>query len=193
MSTAQERDLARRSWDQATKGITGIDAALSDFRERFTTAITTGGSLDELDRELEEQLSEADWEWPWFEEWYKTFSEWGAYPYLWPPMAPEPDEAEPYSPEELAAYRKAAIAPLIAHTAAMIFYRDRHLEKSHSFTKWRLAHRNDAAEMRVATEKEIAIMSGDMSSLPPFFPGDRTSLESIKPLDPATDKRPEGS
>jgi hypothetical protein len=71
----------------------------------------------------------------------------------------------------------------------MMFYRDRHLIKSHAFTKWRLTHRNDPAEMRVATEKEIAIMSGDMSSLPPFFPGDRTSLEPIRPLEPKDDQR----
>jgi hypothetical protein len=191
MADAKERDLARRSWDQATKGITGISSELAEFREKFVAAITEGGPMDELDRDLEDKLSELDWTWPWFEEWHTRFSEWKMNPHLWPPMQPEPDENEPYTPDELAAYRKAAIAPLIAHTAAMIFYRDRHLERSHGFEKYRLMHRNDGAEMRVATEKEIAIMSGDMSSLPPFFPGDRTSLEPIKPLEPKGDARPD--
>ncbi len=190
MANTHDQELAGQAWDRATSGITGATAELTKFRERFVAAITGQGAMDELDRDLEDQLSELDWQWPWFEEWYKKFTEWGVYPHLWPPMAPELDESEPYSDEELAAYRKAAIAPLIAHTAAMIFFRDRHIEKSHSFTKWRLAHKNDPAEMRVAIPKEIDIVSGNMSSLPPFFPGDRTSLQPQNPLGPEDDKRP---
>ncbi len=77
------------------------------------------------------------------------------------------------------------------HTAAMMFYRDRHLSRSHLNQQWRLALQTDPTEMRVGMEREPAIMAGDMSKLPPFFPGDRTRLQPVNPLAPEDDKRPD--
>lgn len=182
MASAQDRDGARRAWDQVTAGVTGAKAELADLREPFVQAIDKGEALTEVETQLEDKLAEADWTWPWYEDWYAKFTGWGVYPPLWPPLVPEPDPANPYSPEELAAYRKAGIAPLIAHTAAMIFFRERHLGKAHQHMRYKLAHKGDPAEMKAAAEREGQIVAGDYSVLPPFFPGDRTALEPDSPI-----------
>jgi hypothetical protein len=182
MASAQDRDMARKAWDQVTGGIQGAKAELADLREPFVQAVDKGEPLTEVEDQLQDRLAEVEWTWPWFEESYAKFDNWRMFPVLWPQLVPEPDEENPYSPDELAAYRRAGIAPLIAHTAAMIFFRERHLSKAHQHMKYKLAHKGDPAEMRSASEHEAKIVAGDYSVMPPFFPGDRTALEPDSPI-----------
>jgi hypothetical protein len=190
MPTAEDIEAAGAAWDRATAGITGAADELAVFRDEFAQAIAAGGSLHDLEDALQDALAEREWTWPWFEEWYGRFTEWGVYPFNWPPLAPTPTSDPPPSAEDLVVYRRAAIAPLLAHTAAMIYFRDRHLSRVRPGIKWRLALRNDEAEKRVAAEKSPAIEAGDLSELPPFFPGDRTTLTTDTQLRASTSLKP---
>ena len=183
--------IAELAWERATSGIKGAESERAPFKTRFAEAVASGASLEAIDEELADTLALRDWEWPWFEEWYQTFSGWGTFPPTWPPLAPPADEIGQYTPEDLAEYRKAAIAPLIVHTAAMMFFRDRHMSRAHLNQQWRLSLQTDPAEMRVGMDREPAIMAGDMSKLPPFFPGDQTRLKPVNPLSAEDDKRPD--
>lgn len=190
MGTSQDIEAARAAWDRTTAGITGAAEEIAAFREAFAEALAAGESLHALEEELQDALAERDWTWPWFEEWSATFAEWGVHPGNWPPLAPTPTPDPPPTAEDLAEYRRAAIAPLIAHTAAMIYFRDRHLSRARPGIRWKLAPRSDEAEQRVAAQKGPAIEAGDLSSLPPFFPGDRTTLTTDMPLRTATSLKP---
>jgi hypothetical protein len=179
MATAEERDLARRAWDRTASGIAGLGEVFKPLRERFVKAITEGTPLDELENDVIDQLAEREWTWDWFEEWRTLFAETGEFPRSWPALAPEPDPDQPYTEAELAEYRRAAVASLITPTAAMVFFRDRRMSKAFGYEKWTLAHGDDPVEERIAKDKAVAIMGGDFSSLPPFFPGDRTSMRAV--------------
>jgi hypothetical protein len=179
MATAEERDLARRAWDRTASGIAGATDALKPLRERFVKAITEGTPLEEVENEVVDQLAEREWTWEWFEEWRKLFAETGEFPKSWPALAPEPDPDQPYTEAELAEYRRAAVASLVVPTAAMVFFRDRRMAKAFGYEKWTLAHGDDPVEERIARDKAPAIMGGDYGSLPPFFPGDRTSMRAV--------------
>jgi hypothetical protein len=187
---AINRELASEAWDQATKGISGVEAELAGFKDRFVQDIVIGMPMADLEDKLMDLLAVADWTWPWFEESYKQFGEWRMWPNVWPQLRPD-DDGTTYTPDDLAEYRKAAISPLIIQTAAMIFFRNRHMGKSSEFTQWKLFHTGDAASMRASEAYKDKIKAGDMSKLPPFFPGDKTRVQADNPLKPDDDKRPE--
>jgi hypothetical protein len=193
MATAEERDIARRAWDRTASAIAGATDVFKPLRERFVKAITEDQPLEDLENDLIDQLAVREWTWEWFEEWRKLFAEWGTFPASWPALAPEPDPSQPYTDDELAEYRRAAVASLIIPTAAMVFFRDRRMTKAFGFEKWTLATSEDPVEQRVAKDKQPAIMAGEFGSLPPFFPGDRTSMRAVKlpgAPGPADDARP---
>lgn len=173
---------AEHAWTQARAGITGAEGEISAFKDRFASTIAAGKPLQEIEDDLQDQLAVVDWQWPWFEEWHGKFTEWGTFPLTWPPLAPPAEERDQYSADDLAEYRRAGMALLLAQTAAMIFYRDRHLSKSHMHQAWQLGHVGDPVEGRVAEAYDDAVRAGDLSKVPPYFPGDRTSLKPNSPI-----------
>lgn len=186
---AANKAMAENAWDVATKGITGADAVLAEIKPRFVVNIVAGMAMPDVEDDLADKLSVIDWTWPWFEESYKKFNEWRMWPNVWPQLRPS-DDGQSYSPEDLAEYRKASIAPLIISSAAMIFFRDRHLSKAHMHQKWRLVHSGDAASMKFSEPWSQKIKDGDLSEMPPYYPGDKTRIGADSPLKPDDDKRP---
>ena len=186
---AANTKLAASAWDQATRGITGADQVIAALKPRFVEAIVEGRAMPDVEDDISDQLAVADWTWPWFEESYKMFGEWRMWPNTWPQLRPA-DDGTDYSDDDLAEYRKAAIAPLIISSAAMIFFRDRHVSKAHPHQKWRLVHSGDAASMRASEPHTQKIKDGDLSTMPPFYPGDKTRIGADNPLKADEDQRP---
>jgi hypothetical protein len=186
---AANKVIAENAWDAATKGISGADAVLAEIKPKFVFNIVAGMAMPDVEDDLADKLAVVDWTWPWFDEAYEKFGEWGMWPNVWPQLRP-PDDGTTYSDEDLLEYRKASIAPLIISSAAMIFFRDRHLGKSHMHQKWKLVHTGDAASMRFSEPWSQKIKDGDLSAMPPFFPGDKTRIGAETPLSPEDDKRP---
>jgi hypothetical protein len=187
---AANKAMAEHAWDVATKGITGADDVLAAIKPRFVANIVAGLAMPDVEDDLADQLAVRDWTWPWFEDSYAMFDEWRMWPNVWPQLRPS-DDGQDYSDADLAEYRKAAIAPLIISSAAMIFFRDRHISKSHMHQTWRIVHTGDAASMKSSERYSQKIKDGDLSVLPPFFPGDKTRIGADNPLKPEDDKRPD--
>ena len=185
MSADEElRPFATAAWRLVSSGIVGAQDRLQAAEPRFIACMIDGMPRRQLDRHLEQSLADAEWTWPWFEQWAVYFDRQGAWPFLWPCLEPDidPDDDDPpvYLPAELVAYRRAAIAPLIASVAAKMAYRDRN--ESRPIPKWfgwRLSMLDDKVENQIAERYRPAVEAGDLTHLPPYFPGDRTTLQRV--------------
>lgn len=171
------------AWTSVASDIVGEAARrkLDEQRSAFVATFVLGGAARTLERAVADQLSEVEWTWPWFEEWERRFDEMQIWPVRWPlPFLDEYEVAADYSSYELASMRRRAIAPLIVDTAFRVAYRSKHISQHVEGWGWRLVSMpDDEAELAVARGYRDAIEGGDLSFLPPFFPSDRTSLQSV--------------
>lgn len=172
--------FAAAAWDVVTSGIQGVAAELAAFKPAFVALFVAGSDSRRFDRDLTSTLRERQWTWPWFDEWDQRFADWGAWPTLWPELAPDDVDDEEYSEEEIVRFRREAMAGLISHTALMVAYRDWHLSKAQPYHRWRLVS-VDEVEKRVAEAMSAPEVTGP-AQLPPFFPGDRTTLQNVGPF-----------
>ncbi len=184
MTNFSDRELASQAWDQVTQEINGAEDELKTLREPFIEVMITGNVMRKLEKQAAETLGNVPWIWPWFEKWEAKFTQWDAFPYSWPDLLPDEDEIEEWSPEEMAVLRRQEMAPLILHTAEKIFYASKHMlpYKTGDMRmpeSWRLVQMDDPTENRIAATYEANIAAGDLSVVPPFFPGDRTTLQPV--------------
>ncbi|MGV1823752.1 hypothetical protein [Agrobacterium vitis] len=178
-----EKTLAGNAWDQITSGIEGATQELADMRAGFVNTVTEGAVFRKFEKVLVSRLGTVEWKWPWFETSLEMFREWDVWPQMWPDLTPDEEvvELEEYSADELAIFRREQISPLISHAASKIYYRSLSMRLMPTGITWRLAYTSDTAEKLAAEPYEAAILAGDISILPPFFPGDRTSLQFVMP------------
>jgi hypothetical protein len=142
------------------------------------------------------------WVWPWFDEWREKFRQAQAWPGMWTEIAeldqeappPDPDEEDDYgmTPEGVQATLAEAQVELLHHSVSMMGYRLRDmvnlLNRSSSPEVWRIKLTSIAGcpvEEAIAAQFADAVagwMPGqDFPPLPPYFPGDRTSVDLVNP------------
>lgn len=171
---APSSDIVRAGWDLIV-GNTSIrvelaEAAYLDFHDTFVA----GASARDLCTVLQRHLSRTTWHWPWFQEWHQHFAPRGEVPYLWQDLAWAAAKSGG-QPSDL--------VPLLEHSVSATIFRLRNLRQWAEMAQPLfpiLAPVNDfqgKVEQRLAREMWPKIASGDWSVLPPFFPGDRTSLQ----------------
>lgn len=172
------RDLATESGivAEAFQSIVGRTSIPSDVVERlepiFIAAHRSGLPREEA-RRMDEHLAPVTWRWPWFEEWVERFKNLGIEPYLWRSLREETDRRGRGDADirpRLLGYTISAHAYRIRDIVATLRIPDR---------RWpRLSVVGGCpAEDLAAREVWPAIARGELSILPPIFPGDRTSLQ----------------
>lgn len=178
-----QEELAVATWRALTQPMTGAEAVLASFEAEWALGIISGDLPNwKFERKLCAALRQVEWSWPWFAEWYASFNAAGEFPFMWRGIN---DKGE----LEIVAAR------LLVHTASHLYYRNRRLVAHTMATLngqvvrtgqpagwlpegwfWTLADAGDPIEMRIAEPYRAAIEAGDLTHIPPFFPGDRTSL-----------------
>ena len=160
---ARPAALCREAWEKVA-GPARLPTAL---REAWIAANGTGDPRQEV-KALAEGLRGVAWSWPWFATWQRDFDARGALPYIW--------ESNDYRlrPE------RARVA-ILAHTLNTVLGA---LDRASGLPE--LAERRGGyrlvviagcpVEADVASRYAQRIEAGDLSTVPPFFPGDRTSL-----------------
>jgi hypothetical protein len=140
-----------------------------------------GDTLRKFDKELVTSLATIDWRWPWLEEWEEKFESAGHWPFMWPDFVPGDSEDEDYTAAELAIYRRQAIAPLITHTASALSYHLRDADMIFRVgQRGRLVLLDDPAERWAAAQYPAEFTFSETMVIPPFFPGDRTSVQLVR-------------
>lgn len=180
------REEARAAWDSVCTEIAGAKTRLNGFRPTFARGMADGLSLRREIAEFAAGMETARWTWPAFDRWLETFSTWGEWPHMWQPVAEA--LAEDMEPENRAVALRNAAACLIPHTAMARFYVAQHAENFVRLVPrgWtlRLVFIDDnggPAERRAAEPFRARIECGDLSMRPPFFPGDRTTVQAVPP------------
>jgi len=149
---------------------------LTDFR-----AGNDGGNIREIERRFDARLSTVAWSWPWFDEWRHRFAESDRWPYMWQHYWQSRVAAQP---EYLERQRRALLADTIlrAVTQARELASGRSALRQLGAEDFRWSLHTGDGEFHDVYLPGIgpAIARGDLSRLPPFFPGDR-SLVSLVP------------
>lgn len=188
--TIEERELLHQSWRFVADGVAGAETVLARFAEPWATAIHYGDDLRKLERRLADELHGVDWRWPWFEQWARTFLAWRAWPHMWSKI--EKALADEDEDADVRDVIDDQVGRLIIHTAAKVFYMRRNVLKGACVDwPWRLVFIDDpggVAERRAGSPYRDAVTRGDLSVLPPFFPGDRTGLSRVSPYRAAPDE-----
>lgn len=131
-------------------------------------------------RALAAEVFEVEWHWPEFERWHAFFVEEGIWPVMWEAFEPPHDLEED---EEFEAGPVARVR-LLTHTLSSTTYRLRDTVNTlPTGWSWDLAVVGDGddVEPRIAALHQARVRRGDLSALPPYFPGDRTSLRRVPP------------
>lgn len=173
-------DWFRRGWQEVTAGIAGASAELAALEAQFASTMQDGQALRTFDRALGAALDGKLWDWPLLDGWQGRFEAEGLWPYIWPDFQPDEEEIAEYDARELAAFRRHAATPLISHTAMMTGYRHRNQAMlTEAGVSLRLVSMGDSAEDWVSGPYITALANGDHRHLPPYFPGDRTSVQRL--------------
>lgn len=169
-------DICAVAWRSVVSQIEGDVAFFDRFGVEFVRLMIAGDAFRKFNSRLGEVMSNRQWTWPLLERWEALFATEGVSPYMWDFEPPTHDRGG-----EKSAARSHGVAKVITHTAAMRAYADRHARKSTSFFAARALFKTDCpAENLVASRFEAAIAAGDLSVVPPFFPGDRTTLRYVR-------------
>lgn len=150
-----------------------IDTEVKDrFTEIYIHAHQSGSPRAEQQAAYD-TIMQSDWRWQEFEEWRIKFNDLGQWPYLWvKERLHEMPDSNFYTDE----YWQKRIARILVHTITMRAYslRDEQ-QKIECGSTQRFA---DSADDTCPIETEICrkFNIGLLTGLPPFFPGDRTSL-----------------
>lgn len=168
-------DIAAAGWDQIAATVSGAQDQLSSLRQAFVDAVVSGDDFRTLTRKAKAVLSPAEWHWPWFNEWEARFAAAGLSPFLWPGNADEDEVDE----EQVLRWRREDLAALIIQTAASRAYTLAHLANYRPGYVVALSSLDDADRLGAA-DHIARVAAGDFTQIPPFFPGDRSTI-SIRP------------
>lgn len=161
--------------------ITGARDVLAQFQPKFVEGMLQGDTLRMFDKDLVAALATVDWRWPWLEEWEEKFDSAGLWPFMWPNFVPEDAEDDDYTAGELAIYRRQAMAPLITLTASALSYHFRNADMIFRVgQRGRLVFMDDPAERWAAAQYPAEFTFTETMAVPPFFPGDRTSMQAVR-------------
>jgi hypothetical protein len=109
--------------------------------------------------------------WPWYDQWERTFNDYGTYPYVWRSFADKPDR----------------ILRLFDHTLFFFIYRRLHANQIFALggTRPYLRPRFHCCQVeRDIGQGQLLLMTFENpASWPPFFPGDRTSIDALNARD----------
>lgn len=123
------------------------------------------------------------WDWPELDEWAARFSKSRRWPKIWGGYA---DAYRSAAPDEKTIQRITLLhhSLIMAGTSAQRLSDFISLQSTsmfrYSLTLHFIGDNTGALEKRIGQPFQKAILAGDYSNLPPFFPGDRTSLSSIR-------------
>lgn len=170
---ATEARFLAAAWDLVVLPIGLAPAAGRALFAAWASAHTKGDPRAE-NKALSAALKDTDWRWPWFDASAEGFDQDGEWPHMWLREGLETEKA------------RAEVQPrcvILAHTLSMTAYRMRDMadDAMKDLARRRGGYRLSVVagcpvEARVAAQHAASIEAGDMSRLPPFFPGDRTTI-----------------
>lgn len=167
---ADEFAFAFQAFRECAQATSIASQLVESGAEAFAAAWAEGRSHWTIVKTVQAAIVETAWDWPTFDRWAQRFTGMGAWPRMWEDLVTNGVlKAEPNR------------LPLLVHFASSTAARSRDI------ALWRqleqplyplLSVVRDAwqAEAIIASEAWPRIARGDLSVLPPFFPGDRTML-----------------
>jgi hypothetical protein len=147
-------------------------SVIEQFSLRYIQAHKSGSPRAEQQAAYDTILK-TQWTWHEFDKWHSLFSQQKKWPYLWRQQRLNelPDD-ESYKSE----YWQQRILRILVHTISMRAYaiRDEQLKIGNGMKERFADDVGDECEVEAMICKQFN--AGDLKGLPPFFPGDRTSL-----------------
>lgn len=198
------RSMLETAWDRVTVDMTGGGAALAKARRPWIKARAEGADTRHIERELEDGLLRSRWHWPWHQRWLERFTAARMWPSMWNLTSSATMRLEMNFPEaETAQERrdlicdehdriKANAVKLFTHTVSTMASTERdrrqHAEIDTSILgwSWTLSNTMDPpalveALLPAALSAFDALYPAPNTPLPPYFPGDMTSVLLVRP------------
>lgn len=172
MVFASCEEILSTSLDQIFAQIDIDPEVINQFSSLYIQAHQSGSPRAEQQAAYD-TISKTRWKWPEFEKWRAVFIENEQWPYTWKRQRLH---EMPDGNEQQEEYWQQRIARILVHTITMRAYslRDEQ-ERIENRMQQRFAEKTDDV---CEVEAEICRQydAGELKGLPPFFPGDRTSL-----------------
>lgn len=166
-------NVIRTGFDIVLAGTTVPHANQASAFSAWVPTFKSGDPRAEL-QALSGALFGVAWSWPLFERWFAIFSRAPEWPTMWQ-RALEYRDA-PKNPDASPAF----MLPLLQQTVTSTIYRLREIGQAREIDEpvygmlTVMDGSGSAGELDAAQAAWPAIAAGDLSRLPPFFPGDRT-------------------
>lgn len=172
---ATPTDFLQAAWDQVLAGA-HLPGNLSERAFAAWAAAHRSGQPREEFRVLFELLAGTGWAWAEYDRWKAEFERGGRLPYMWEQATcdtrPDPHGERP---------RCAILAHSLTITAYTLNNRstvDANASRLGGYRLWVIP--GCAVEAEIAARYAAQIEAGDLTVVPPFFPGDRTTLKPRK-------------
>lgn len=181
----QDDESKRRSaWSEAFAHVIGQTTLPPEIAEELTRGFWPGDSPRREMQILRQILLRREWRWPLFDEWAARFAADGAWPGMWTSYgeyhAEDNDDGMLDERIEILHHTLNFTANTFAKFAQYLDWYGADPTPRYVLDISSIGDGPGRIEGKIAKPFRAAINAGDHSRLPPFFPGDRTSLGTKK-------------
>jgi hypothetical protein len=170
--------IHREAFDRVAAGLRVAAAGLDKLRKAYATAERQGLNSADMHRRVTAAIGEFVWEWPWFEQCADHFASAGLLPLMW-------QQEGLSNPVRWAEIPHNVRVRLLTATLNTTVWSVRDIkdaaqmirEAPHHHMTVSIGDKRCAATAAMVERFRPQVERGDYSALPPYFPGDQSSLE----------------